>query len=199
MLWFKTFLSSRATRRRIHILLNYTLFLLFVIINLFGCTGYKLGVQKEFPGGAKKVAIPTFKNKTYEASIENAFTQALKYEISKSGYVNLVKVEDAEAIIQGTVSSLIVAPSNSSPREHKFQGGSQKRADKLLESSYIATVSVDIQVISKKLFKKKIFLSSPIHHHLEAIGWSEPKIVMRFWIISGVTSVIGIVIFLIDK
>ena len=55
-------------------------------------------------------------------------------------------------------------------------------------------------MISKKLRKgKKIFLSSPIHHHLEAIGWPEYKIVMRFWLISGVTAVMGVIIFLLDK
>jgi len=63
----------------------------------------------------------------------------------------------------------------------------------------IESLSVIIQVISKKFFHKKIFLSAPIHHHLEAKGWPEPKIVMRFWIIAGVTAVIGVVLFLIDK
>jgi len=62
------------------------------------------------------------------------------------------------------------------------------------------SVSVIIQLTSKKLrHGKKIFLSTPIHHHFEAIGWSEPKIVMRFWVISGVSAVIGLIIFLLDK
>lgn len=59
--------------------------------------------------------------------------------------------------------------------------------------------SVIIQRLSKKLRGKKIWRSTPIHHHLEAIGWSEPKIVMRFWVISGVTAVVGLVLFLVDK
>jgi phospho-N-acetylmuramoyl-pentapeptide-transferase len=63
----------------------------------------------------------------------------------------------------------------------------------------IESLSVIIQIISKKLFKKKIFISAPIHHHLEAKGWPEAKIVMRFWIIAGVSSVIGLVLFLLDK
>ncbi|MBI1961622.1 MAG: phospho-N-acetylmuramoyl-pentapeptide-transferase [Parcubacteria group bacterium] len=58
--------------------------------------------------------------------------------------------------------------------------------------------SVIIQMISKKLFGRKVFISTPIHHHFEAIGWSEPKIVMRFWVISGVTAVLGVILFLID-
>lgn len=63
----------------------------------------------------------------------------------------------------------------------------------------IESGSVIIQVISKKLRKKRIFLSAPIHHHLEAIGWTEPKIVMRFWVIAGVTAVVGLIISLIDR
>jgi len=63
----------------------------------------------------------------------------------------------------------------------------------------LETISVIIQVTSRKIRHKKVFLSAPIHHHFQAIGWSEPKIVMRFWLISSITAVIGIVIFLIDK
>jgi len=64
----------------------------------------------------------------------------------------------------------------------------------------VESVSVILQVLSKKLRQgKKIFLSAPIHHHFEAQGWSESKIVMRFWLISGITSVIGLIIFLLDK
>jgi len=63
----------------------------------------------------------------------------------------------------------------------------------------VETISVLIQMTSKKLFKRKVFISAPIHHHLEALGWPEPKIVMRFWVIAAVTSVIGLILFLIDK
>ncbi len=63
----------------------------------------------------------------------------------------------------------------------------------------IESVSVIIQVISKKVRQKKVFKSAPIHHHFQAIGWSEAKIVMRFWVISAVTSGIGLMIFLVDR
>ncbi|MBU1132380.1 phospho-N-acetylmuramoyl-pentapeptide-transferase [Patescibacteria group bacterium] len=63
----------------------------------------------------------------------------------------------------------------------------------------IESLSVIIQILSKKIRGKKVFLSAPIHHHLQAIGWSETKIVMRFWLISSITAVIGVVIFLLDK
>ncbi|MDO5451736.1 MAG: phospho-N-acetylmuramoyl-pentapeptide-transferase [Candidatus Saccharibacteria bacterium] len=49
-----------------------------------------------------------------------------------------------------------------------------------------------LQLFSKKFFHKKIFISAPLHHHLEAIGWGEAKIVMRFWIIAGVCAIVGI-------
>ena len=63
----------------------------------------------------------------------------------------------------------------------------------------LESLSVIIQVTSKKLRGgKKVFLSAPVHHHLEAIGWSEPKIVMRFWIIAGVSAVMGLIMAMID-
>ena len=49
-----------------------------------------------------------------------------------------------------------------------------------------------IQLASKKFLGKKIFISAPLHHHLEAKGWGEAKIVMRFWIVAGVCAIFGI-------
>jgi phospho-N-acetylmuramoyl-pentapeptide-transferase len=49
-----------------------------------------------------------------------------------------------------------------------------------------------VQIFWKKFFHKKLFLSAPIHHHLEATGWGEAKIVMRFWVIAGVFALIGV-------
>lgn len=49
-----------------------------------------------------------------------------------------------------------------------------------------------IQIFWKKVFKKKLFISAPIHHHLEAKGWNEAKIVMRFWVIAGMFAIIGV-------
>jgi phospho-N-acetylmuramoyl-pentapeptide-transferase len=64
---------------------------------------------------------------------------------------------------------------------------------------YVAeTGSVIINLTSKKLRKgKKVFLSSPIHHHFEAIGWPETKVTMRFWLIGQVGAVVGILVFLL--
>lgn len=63
----------------------------------------------------------------------------------------------------------------------------------------VESLSVVIQVTSKKIFGRKVFLSSPIHHHLEAMGWPEAKIVMRFWVIAAMTAVIGLILFLLDR
>jgi len=59
--------------------------------------------------------------------------------------------------------------------------------------------SVILQMASKKIRGKKILLSAPLHHHLEARGWPEAKIVMRFWIISMICSMLGLVLMLLDK
>ncbi|MBF0361037.1 MAG: phospho-N-acetylmuramoyl-pentapeptide-transferase [Oligoflexia bacterium] len=53
-------------------------------------------------------------------------------------------------------------------------------------------VSVTLQVISFKLRKKRIFKMAPIHHHFELLGWPEPKVIVRFWIISIVLAIISI-------
>ena len=51
-----------------------------------------------------------------------------------------------------------------------------------------------LQITARKLFKKRVFISAPIHHHLEAVGWPETKVTMRFWVISSVTGFIGVLI-----
>jgi len=63
----------------------------------------------------------------------------------------------------------------------------------------VESISVIIQLLSKKFFGRKLFRSTPIHHHFEAIGWLETKVTMRFWIIGGVMAYLGIVLFFIDK
>ncbi|KKU46869.1 MAG: phospho-N-acetylmuramoyl-pentapeptide-transferase [Parcubacteria group bacterium GW2011_GWF2_46_8] len=62
----------------------------------------------------------------------------------------------------------------------------------------VESLSVLLQTFSKKVFKKKIFISTPIHHHFEAKGWLEPQITMRFWIVSGIAAVFGLIFFFVD-
>ncbi len=52
--------------------------------------------------------------------------------------------------------------------------------------------SVIIQVAYYKATKKRIFLMAPIHHHFEQMGWKEPQIDIRFWIIAFVLALIGL-------
>ena len=54
--------------------------------------------------------------------------------------------------------------------------------------------SVILQLFSKKLRKKKLFLAAPVHHHFEAKNWPHYKITMRFWIIGVVMAIVGIAI-----
>lgn len=51
-----------------------------------------------------------------------------------------------------------------------------------------------IQIVSKRFFHRRVFLSAPIHHHLEAMGWPETKVTMRFWIIGQVVGFIGLLL-----
>ena len=63
---------------------------------------------------------------------------------------------------------------------------------------FVASGSVIIQLLSKKIRGKKVFLVAPIHHHLEAIGWPPYKVTMRFWVISVVFAITGMVIALVS-
>ncbi|MDD2737314.1 MAG: phospho-N-acetylmuramoyl-pentapeptide-transferase [Methylomonas lenta] len=56
----------------------------------------------------------------------------------------------------------------------------------------VETISVIIQVGSYKTRKKRVFLMAPIHHHYELKGWPEPRIIVRFWIISVILVLIGL-------
>ncbi len=60
-------------------------------------------------------------------------------------------------------------------------------------------LSVILQIASRKFRGKKLFLSSPLHHHFEVKGWQESKIVMRFWLISLVCSMAGLILALLDR
>jgi len=58
----------------------------------------------------------------------------------------------------------------------------------------IESGSVILQLLSKKIRGKKIFLAAPIHHHFEALGWPHYKITMRFWVIGVVMAIVGVAI-----
>ena len=56
----------------------------------------------------------------------------------------------------------------------------------------LETVSVIVQVVSFKLTGKRVFRMAPIHHHFEKKGWSEPTVVIRFWIIAMILAIVGL-------
>lgn len=51
-----------------------------------------------------------------------------------------------------------------------------------------------VQIFSKKFFGRKIFISAPVHHHLEAIGWPETKVTMRFWLVGVGVALLGVLV-----
>ncbi|MFO1127986.1 MAG: phospho-N-acetylmuramoyl-pentapeptide-transferase [Rhodospirillales bacterium] len=56
----------------------------------------------------------------------------------------------------------------------------------------LETVSVIVQVVSFKLTGKRVFRMAPLHHHFEKLGWAEPTIVIRFWIVASVLALLGL-------
>ena len=58
----------------------------------------------------------------------------------------------------------------------------------------IEVLSVILQLFWKKFFKKKLFLIAPLHHHFDAKGWPSYKITMRFWILSSVFAILGVLL-----
>ena len=55
----------------------------------------------------------------------------------------------------------------------------------------VETLSVMIQVASFKLTGKRVFRMAPLHHHFELKGWAEPKVIVRFWIITVILVLVG--------
>jgi phospho-N-acetylmuramoyl-pentapeptide-transferase len=59
----------------------------------------------------------------------------------------------------------------------------------------IEVLSVVIQVLSFQMFRKRVFLMAPIHHHFELLAWSETKIILRFWIVASAFAAIGFTVY----
>ena len=62
----------------------------------------------------------------------------------------------------------------------------------------ITTGSVILQLLWKKFFKRKLFIVAPLHHHFEAKGWAKAQVTMRYWIVSYICALLGIVIVVIS-
>ena len=63
--------------------------------------------------------------------------------------------------------------------------------------TWIIMLSSLIQMVSMKFFKKRVFKIAPIHHHFQANGWPQYKVVMRFWLVTLVTCIVGLYVALI--
>ena len=79
-------------------------------------------------------------------------------------------------------------------RPRDVRGLHQERAAQRILGGvfFLEAVSVVVQVASFKLTGKRIFLMAPIHHHYEKKGWPEPKIIVRFWIVSVLLALVGL-------
>jgi len=62
----------------------------------------------------------------------------------------------------------------------------------------IVTLSVVIQVVSFRLFGRRVFRMAPLHHHFELIGWPETTVIVRFWILAGLFAALGLGFFYAD-
>ncbi len=62
----------------------------------------------------------------------------------------------------------------------------------------ITSLSAIIQVLSKRIFKEKVFLIAPLHHHFEAIGWPSYKVTMRYWVFGFITALGGVIVALVS-
>jgi phospho-N-acetylmuramoyl-pentapeptide-transferase len=63
----------------------------------------------------------------------------------------------------------------------------------------VEALSVTIQVISFRLFHRRVFLMAPLHHHFELKGWSETKIIVRFWIIAAILAAAGFALYYLSN
>jgi phospho-N-acetylmuramoyl-pentapeptide-transferase len=64
---------------------------------------------------------------------------------------------------------------------------------------FMTSLSVLIQMFSRKFRNgKKVFLFAPLHHHFEAMGWPKYKVVMRYWVVSIITSILGVILYIVS-
>ncbi len=59
----------------------------------------------------------------------------------------------------------------------------------------LETLSVIVQVVSFRLFGRRVFRMAPVHHHFELLGWPETTVIVRFWILAGLFAALGLGIF----
>lgn len=121
------------------------LLLLLTSCGLLTACGYHFyAVKNELPGHVRKVAIPTFKNETVEAGIENEFTSALRNEFFKSKSVAVVSEVEAQGILLGTIKHISMDPTAHSEKTFNNRG------TKILALEYNANVTVEVVLVDAK-------------------------------------------------
>ena len=54
-----------------------------------------------------------------------------------------------------------------------------------------------LQIVARRFFNKKVFKLAPLHHHFQALGWPSHKVTMRYWVVSAICSLVGVIVFII--
>ena len=114
-----------------------------VVMPLLSCGYGFVHLQDRLPGGIRRVSIPTFENRTHEASLENIFTTDLRDEFFKSKIVEVVSADASQADIVGVITDVSTEPLAHS--EEDLSG----RSHKFLANEYRAKITVDVSLIQK--------------------------------------------------
>lgn len=113
-----------------------------VFFSLFSCGYGFVALQDRLPGGVRRVAIPTFENRTHEAGLENIFTADLRNEFFKSKIIEVVST-NGEAQIFGTITGLSI---ESLAHSEKDLVG---RSSKILVNTYVAKVDISVSLVKR--------------------------------------------------
>jgi outer membrane lipopolysaccharide assembly protein LptE/RlpB len=109
--------------------------LLAVVLSLSGCGYHLAGMVSSLPPDVKKIAIPLFSNKTLRPDLENRFTNALLDEFVKGRKVEVVQEREADAVIQGVITSFETTPISFLSKE--------------VIQEYRVTIRLDVSLIKK--------------------------------------------------
>jgi phospho-N-acetylmuramoyl-pentapeptide-transferase len=171
---------------------------IFVLVTLFIYAGGVIDGLDGLAGGtfatmfAAYAGIAFFQNQMDIAALCSAISGALlaflwfnvppaRYYLSETGTMGLTLVLVVVAFLTDSLA-----------------GGRGVFVLPIIGLPIVATVVSNIlQMFSKKILGRKLFRVAPLHHHFEAIGWPSYKVVMRYWIVSVVAAIIGMIIALL--
>ena len=100
-----------------------------------GCGYHRVGFGNNVPGDIHKVAVPVFRNDSYEPGIEVTITNAFREEIIRSGFVKLSPVKDADAVVMGIIKKFKVKPISFSSEDFAVE--------------YRATLTMHLRLVSR--------------------------------------------------